>query len=258
MASRLHHNRPFNLISAVIITYNEERNIGRCLESLAGVVDEVIIIDSYSTDRTEKICVDHGATFIQREWQGYSKTKNKGNAMANNEFILSIDADEAISPELKAAIQDAKESGLSGAYGFNRLTNYCGKWIHHCGWYPDKKIRLFPKDLAKWEGDHVHEELVLNEEVDNRWLKGDLHHFSYYTTIEHRERALKYARLGAKKLINWRGLGVKLLFSPAFRFIQMFILQRGFLDGKAGFDICRITSWEVAQKYKLAIRAKHA
>ena len=187
-----------------------------------------------------------------------SRTKNVGNELASHNYILSIDADEALSNELKEALVEEKAQGLKGAYGFNRLTNYCGKWIRHCGWYPDKKIRLFPKDSAEWRGAHVHEELVISPDIDTTWLKEDLLHFSYYTVIEHRERAMKYARLGAEKVKNKRGLGLKILFSPPFRFFQMYILQSGFLDGKAGFDICRITAWEVRMKYKLGLRAPGA
>lgn len=245
-------------ITAVIITLNEERNIGRCLDSLKRVADELIVIDSFSSDRTEKICKERGARFVEKEWQGYSRTKNAGNDLATHPFILSIDADEALSIELQESIREEKTKGLHGVYGFNRLTNYCGKWIKHCGWYPDKKVRLFQKGMAEWKGDHVHEELMLSPGLQIEWLNGDLHHYSYYTRIEHRERAMQYARLGAEKIKHKRGLGLKLLLSPPFRFFQMYVLQRGFLDGKAGFDICRITAWEVMMKYKLGIRGPSA
>jgi len=245
-------------ITAVIITLNEERNIGRCLYSLKGVADEVIVIDSFSADGTQKICEERGARFVQQEWQGYSRTKNAGNELATHDFILSIDADEALSEELRTSILAVKAQGLQGAYSFNRLANYCGKWIKHCGWYPDKKVRIFPKGKAEWKGDHVHEELVISPDVHINWLSGDLHHYSYYTRIEHRERAMNYARLGAEKVRYKRGLGVKILLSPPFRFFQMFVLQGGILDGKAGFDICRITAWEVMMKYKLGLRAPSA
>jgi len=247
-----------NRISAVIITLNEERNIARCLESLKGLVDEIIVVDSFSTDGTEQLCKEYGSRFVQQEWRGYSATKNAGNEMAEHDFILSIDADEAISDELRKALLEIKEQGLKGAYGFNRLTNYCGKWIRHCGWYPDKKVRLFPKGQANWQGDHVHEELVLSPALTTTWLNANLLHFSYYTIIEHRERAMKYARLGAEKVKHKRGLGLKLMLSPLFRFFQMYVLKAGFLDGKAGFDICRITAWEVKMKYQLGVKATSA
>lgn len=245
-------------ITAVIITLNEERNIGRCLDSLQGVADEVVVIDSFSVDGTQKICAERDVRFVQQEWQGYSRTKNAGIDLATHSYILSIDADEALSEELRTAILSVKVQGLQGAYSFNRLANYCDKWIKHCGWYPDIKVRIFPKGKGKWKGDHVHEELTLPPAENINWLSGDLYHYSYYTRIEHRERAMKYARLGAEKVRNKRGLGIKILLSPPFRFFQMFVLQGGFLDGKAGFDICRITAWEVMMKYKLGLRAPSA
>jgi glycosyltransferase involved in cell wall biosynthesis len=245
-------------ISAVVITFNEERNIERCLKSLVGVVDELVVVDSYSTDRTEEICKLYHARFIKHRFEGHIQQKNWAILQASSPYILSLDADEVLSDELKTSILKVKEEWAYDGYYFNRLTNYCGHWIRHCGWYPDRKIRLFPKDKAEWEGDHVHEELVLTEGTRKTWINGDLHHYSYYTTIEHRERAMKYARLGAEKVKHKRGLGLKLLFSPPFRFIQMYLLQGGFKDGRSGFDICRITAWEVAQKYKLGIRAPSA
>ena len=137
-------------ISAVIICLNEERNLGRALNSLNGIVDEVLVLDSGSTDRTRDIALLHGAKFLDIEWEGYASTKNRGNEMASFEHILSLDADEELSPELQQSILKLKSSGETGAFTCNRLTNYCGKWIRHSGWYPDRKIRLFPKGKAKW------------------------------------------------------------------------------------------------------------
>ena len=130
-------------LTAVIIAYNEARNIKRCIASLLNVADEIVVVDSYSTDATPSICKGLGVQFHQRDWKGYSKQKNYGNGLASNDWILSIDADEALSEKLKKSILHEKENGKSYNYSFNRLTNYCGKWIHYCGWYPDTKIRMF-------------------------------------------------------------------------------------------------------------------
>ena len=237
-------------ISAVIITKNEERNIGRCLEGLQEVADEVIVVDTFSEDRTQEICESYGARFITKEWLGYSATKNFANDLAQFPYILSLDADEALSDELRSSILEVKER-LEGVYSFNRLAIYCGKPIRRAGWYPDRKIRLFPKEGAKWEGPYVHEELVPNPGQKETWLKGDLLHYTYYTIDEHRERARKYAKLAAEKLKS-KGKGtlfLKGVFSPVWRFLQMYFIRLGFLEGWRGYRISMITAKEVAWKY---------
>ncbi len=240
-----------NKISAVIITKNEERNIQRCLNSIIDVVDEVIVVDSFSTDGTEKICNAMGVTFIPHEWEGYSKQKNFANAQANGDYILSLDADEALSETLKASIVHARNAGLNGTYRFNRLTNYCGKWIKHCGWYPDAKTRLFPKGDGIWKGDFVHEELTFNSTTPPTFLSGDLHHYSYYTYAEHLERVERYAQLGAEKLLEQGKTGstTKGFFSAINRFFRMYIIHLGFLDGAAGFRICKTSAYAAYLKY---------
>jgi glycosyltransferase involved in cell wall biosynthesis len=131
------------MISAVIITFNEEAKIGRCIDSLIGVADEILVIDSFSTDLTEYICKSKGVRFIQREFEGHANQKNFGNEQAQHNYILSIDADECLSDELKNSILEAKKSLKFDGYSVNRLSNFCGNWIHHSGWYPDTKMRLF-------------------------------------------------------------------------------------------------------------------
>ena len=168
-------------ISAVIITHNEERNIGRCLESLRGVADEVIVVDSGSTDATEAICVAAGARFVRHDWEGYSGQKNYANGLASHPWLLSIDADEALSPQLRESILRLKEKGFDAetVYSMNRLTNYCGRWIRHCGWYPDACVRLWHTGVATWDG-LVHEELRYSTNVRHAKVEGDLWHYSYY------------------------------------------------------------------------------
>jgi (heptosyl)LPS beta-1,4-glucosyltransferase len=240
-------------ISAVIITFNEARNIGRCLESLQGIADEVVVVDSMSTDNTREICKKAGAMVVERPWEGYSANKNHGNGLVNHEYVLSIDADEALSPTLRQSILQIKHN-LNGVYGFNRLAFYGGKAVRHGGWYPDRKIRLFPKHKARWEGGFVHEELIIIQSGQTAsWLDGDLLHYTYDSAQEHRTKARKYARLaavsmqkaGKNKLI----LGIKALVSPIWRFGSMFFFKLGFLDGKTGWNVAKITSKEVFWKY---------
>ena len=161
-------------ISAVIITFNEERNIERCLESLIGVVDEIVIVDSYSTDRTEEICRKYNVHFIKHRFTGYSEQKNWAILQARSPYILSLDADEALSEELKSSILRVKNNWTHNGYYFNRLTNYCGKWIRHTSWYPSRKLRLWDSRLGSWGGLDVHEKYFLQKGASRQFLKGDL------------------------------------------------------------------------------------
>lgn len=243
-------------VSAVIITLNEERNIERVLTSLKGVADEVIVYDSFSTDRTKDICQRFDVRFIQDNWKGYSATKNLANQLATHDYVLSIDADEAVSEPLKKSIQIVKEKGFTGVYSMNRITNYCGKWIKYSGWYPDKKIRVFPKNLVYWEGEWVHETLFIPEGITISHLEGDLEHYSYYNYKEHREKADHYSRLTAKKMYE-RGKKVTFLspyLSGIGRFVSMYLFKFGFLDGYKGFKIAQISAASNVFKYKELIK----
>ena len=242
-------------LTAVIITYNEAHNIGRCLNSLKGVADEIVVFDSNSTDNTREICESYGATVVKVQWRGYAKTKNEANAYPQHNYILWLDADEALSDKLSASILKEKEN-LSGIYSANRRNNYCGKWLSHGAYYPDKKWRLFPKDQVQWQGDFVHETLEISERLQQQHLQGDVLHYSYYTTAEHKARSKKYAALAATKLAqkNKFELILKLCFSPAIRFIKNYFFRLGFLDGWLGFQVNAITAYEVFLKYKMALQ----
>lgn len=239
-------------LSATIITLNEERNIERCILSLQGVADEIIVLDSFSTDKTEEICRQYKVRFEQRAWAGYSQSKNYVNSLASHDYIFSIDADEALSEALKASILAAKEKGLTGVYSLNRLTNYLGTWIKHSGWYPDVKTRIFPKATSKWVGEYVHEELEIEGNPEPKLLTGDLHHYSYYSFEDHRSRADKYSRLTAQKM-NAKGKRASILkpyLSALVRFVGMYFIKLGFLDGKMGFKIAEISARSNVYKYK--------
>jgi len=238
-------------ISAVIITYNEEKNIERCILSLLDIVDEIIIFDSFSKDKTKEICLKYPIKFYEHEWMGYSSTKNYANQIASYNYILSIDADEALSSSLKESISAAKKSNkVIDAYNFNRLTNYCGKWIHHSGWYPDNKLRLWNKLKGRWEGD-IHEKVVLDSNTSIGFLKGDLLHYSYYSTNEHKERVKKYAEKSANVDIHKKNnfLALRIYIGPIIRFIRNYFIKLGFLDGYQGFLISKIEAYGVYVKY---------
>src|SRR5690554_1529655 len=189
-------------LTSTIITFNEERNIARCIDALMPISDEIIVLDSYSSDRTIEICKSKNVRIEQREWKGYSNAKNYLNQLATHEYIFSVDADEAPDETLQAAILRIKKEGLIGIYEVNRLTNYCGKWIKHSGWYPDVKIRIFPKSISNWEGAYVHEELVVDGNPVAKNLSGHLLHYSYYSQTEHKQRADKYSELTAIKMFE--------------------------------------------------------
>ncbi len=238
-------------ISAVIITFNEERNIGRCLDSIKDVVDEIVVVDSFSTDKTQEICSQYHVRFVQNKWPGYSAQKNFGDQLASNNYILSIDADECLSLELANSIKQLKLSRSFGLYSFKRLTNYAGKWIRHGGWYPDIKTRLYDKRESHWEGT-IHETLIVPQGKKPELLKGDCLHYSYYSIDEHRQKVEYFTDLMAKDAIkkNSNAGSLQLLFSPLFKFIRDYILRLGFLDGYYGLAIARISSYATFLKYK--------
>jgi len=244
-------------LSVVIITFNEEKNIGRCLESIQGVADDIVVLDSFSTDATEAICKKYPVTFMQRKWEGYSETKNYANAQAKHDWILSLDADEALSEELKKSILLVKQQPAPRPYKFHRLTNYCGKWIRHCGWYPDTKVRIFDRRTASWEGT-IHEKLVVRE-GEPELLKGDCLHYSYYTIEEHYRQSDKFSTLSAQSLYakGKKASLLKLWLSPVVKFISCYVIRLGFLDGVAGFTVCKIAASATFGKYR-KLRALYA
>ncbi len=239
-------------ISAVIITHNEERNIGRCLDSLKGLADEIVVVDSGSTDNTEQICKDAGARFFFHAWAGYIDQKNYANSLARHNFILSIDADEALSDMLRDSIKEVKRSGSHDAYEMNRMTNYCGKWIRHGGWYPDRKMRLFNKEKFEWGGEVIHERLVGKAgHAAVGYLRGDLYHYSYYSIAEHYAQANHFTDMTAALAVaKGKKAGIiKLLLSPAIKFTRDYFLKGGFLDGYYGYVVCRISAQATFMKY---------
>lgn len=246
-------------LSATIITLNEERNIERCIDALLPIADEIIVLDSFSKDKTEEICNLKGVRFEQREWKGYSNAKNYLNSLASHEYIFSIDADEAPDKKLQESILNVKKQGFENVYDVNRLTNYCGHWIKHSGWYPDIKTRIFPKNTSKWEGRFVHEELVIEGNPPSKLLEGHLLHYSYYNFKEHRERADKYSQLTAQKLFakGKKASFIKPFISGLGRFISMYFIKKGFLDGKMGWKIAVISAKSNIFKYKELRRLQH-
>ncbi len=238
-------------LAVVIITLNEERNIRRCLSSIRDLADEIIVLDAFSSDQTAAICAEFKVQFHQRTWEGYSASKNHLNSLVTSDYILSLDADEALSEDLYKELLAIKQKGFSGTYSVNRMTNYLGKWIKHSGWFPDIKPRLFPKKGSYWSGEYVHEELV-TPPSEEQVLKGILEHYSYYSYADHRARADKYSYLTAQKFhAAGKKVGpLKPLISAIGRFVAMYFIKLGFLDGWAGFKIAQISAQSNVVKYQ--------
>lgn len=237
-------------ISAVIITFNESKNIARCLQSLAGVVDEIVVVDSFSTDDTVAICKTFGVKIIQHAWMGYTAQKNMGNAQAQHSWVLSVDADEAISEELKKSILQLKQLPTADGYIINRLTNYCGHWVRHGDWYPDAKLRLWHKDKGQW-GGNIHEEVKLVEPSKIGTLQGDLLHYSYYSVLDHVAQMQKFTELMAQDNVakNKKSSLFKILLSPAIKFFKSYFIRLGFLDGYHGYIIAKMSAHATFLKY---------
>lgn len=239
-------------LSAVVITYNEERNIGRCLDSLAGIADEILVVDSFSEDKTEEISLAKGARFIKHAFEGHIEQKNWAMAQAKYEHVLALDADEALDEELKKNILAIKENWEFDAYKMNRLTNYCGHWVHHSGWYPDTKIRLFERGIGYWGGSNPHDKFMPQKGVKVKWISGDILHYSFYDREGHLKQIEKFSTIAAQAAFNKgkRSTLIRRFVNPLARFVKAFILRRGFLDGTAGFDIARYSAYANYLKYR--------
>ena len=245
-------------ISATIIALNEQGNIARAIRSV-GFCEEVLVVDSGSADRTVEIAESLGARVVKNDWPGYAAQKNFAANAASNDWILSLDADEAVGPELAAEILRLKAHLPDrGGYDFPRLAHYCGRWIRHSGWYPDRKARLYRRDFGTWIGTFVHESLELSGPVGH--LNGDLLHYTCNTLEHHSRNVEKYTDLAAREIrASGNTVAVwRLLIGPAYSFVKSYLLQLGFLDGKAGFTIARMAARYVYLKYSKARRLAHS
>jgi glycosyltransferase involved in cell wall biosynthesis len=239
-------------LSAVVITYNEEDNIGRCLESLMDTVDEIVVVDSYSSDGTGEICKEKGVIFRQHPFEGHIEQKNFALSCASSDYVLSLDADEALSDTLIHSIRDAKENWHADGYGVNRLTNYCGKWIRHCGWYPDCKIRMWDRRKGHWGGANPHDHVVMDKDSRMQHLHGDLLHYSYPTIRNHITQINSFSDIAARAAFE-RGrrssLVLDICLNPMSTFLKKYFLKLGVLDGYEGFVISISSAYGKFLKY---------
>ena len=248
-------------LSAAIVTLNEERRLPRTLESLAGVADEIVVVDSGSTDRTREVAESHGARVISHSWEGYARQKNFAAEQAKFDWILSLDADEVLTPELAAELREIKERGPGNAIGFRmpRLACYRGRWIRHSGWYPDLKLRLYDRRRARFVGDYVHESVQTEGPVGT--LRGDLLHFTCDSLAEHFHTVDRYTTLAAQEAFAQsrsrkespskvlpRAFAMTLV-GPPWKFFETYVLRLGILDGISGLLIAGMAGYYVHEKY---------
>lgn len=227
------------LLSVVIITYNEEKNIGRCLDSVKDVADEIVVLDSYSTDATVQIAESKGATVYRQKFAGYISQKNKALELATHHYVLSLDADEALDETLKMSILKAKEGFAFRAYKMNRCANYRGSFIRHGSWYPEAKVRLFDRRFLRWGGFDPHDRVIVPSNVAVCPLKGDLLHYICESVDEHKKRNDNFSTIAARSLYrlgkktNW----LKIVASPTWSFLNAYLFRAGFLNGYNGLMI---------------------
>lgn len=226
-------------LSVVVITYNEEKHIGRCLRSVKAIADEIIVLDSFSTDNTVTIARQSGAKVWQQPFRGYIEQKNEATRLASYNYVMSIDADEEIDGKLQSAIIDIKRTFTFSAYRMKRCTNFCGHFIRNGAWYPDRKVRLFDKRVAKWGGLNPHDKVVFTKPVAIKQLPGEILHYSFATADE---QALQNDRFSSIVADSYFKAGKRTNFlkkriNPLWAFLYGYIIRLGFLDGKNGLVI---------------------
>jgi glycosyltransferase involved in cell wall biosynthesis len=239
-------------ITATIITLNEERQIARAIESLR-CCDEILILDSGSVDRTVELAEKLGARVVEGGWLGYAAQKNRAAEHATHDWILSLDADEALSEALDAEIWNLKKNGPRfDAYTMPRLAQYLGKWIEHSGWYPDRKVRLYDRSKAHWVGDFVHESVTVEGKVGH--LESNILHFTCDSISEHVKTMERYTTLAAQEIAARKekiGVG-RLILSPPWTFLKTYFFQLGFLDGVEGLILAYMAAFYTFVKYAKA------
>jgi glycosyltransferase involved in cell wall biosynthesis len=241
-------------ISGTIVTLDEERNIARAIASLRPCVDEIVVVDSGSADRTREIAAEMGARVVREEWGGYAEQKNFAAACAAHDWILSIDADEELTPALAAEIQALRGAGNHSEAGWTmpRRARYLGRWIQHSGWYPDRKIRLYHRGRGSWKGERVHESVEVAGAIGE--LRNDLLHFTCDSLNQHLLTIDRYTSLAAQAIAESGKPAPfrRLVIDPPWTFIRSYFFQRGFLDGMHGFVIAAMAGFYTFLKYAKA------
>jgi glycosyltransferase involved in cell wall biosynthesis len=237
-------------LSACIITFNEAQRIEACVRSVS-FCDEVLVVDSHSTDDTRELAAALGARVVERDWPGYRSQKQFAVDAARNDWVLCVDADERVTPELQAQITALKARGFAGFSGWSvpRITDYFGRFLRHGNAYPDRLVRLFDRRRGGWSGEEIHENTRVQGRVGA--LRGHLEHFSYRSLSDHQNRMARYADLMAQALYaRGKRCGLtRVLMNPLWRFVRGYLLRLGFLDGWRGLVFALIESNYVRRKY---------
>jgi glycosyltransferase involved in cell wall biosynthesis len=237
-------------VSAIVVCFNEEENIGACLESLHWC-DEIVVVDSFSTDRTIEICRRYTDRVMQRAWAGYVDQKAYALSQVTKDWVLVVDSDERVTPELRKEINQAlaEDNNNYCGYAVPRLVFYLRRWWRRGGWYPDYSVRLFRRDRATWGGSEPHDKILVDGRV--RRLRHPLHHFTYRDMEDHIRRINRFTSVSSQELLKdgrrWRVADA--LLRPAGRFLRCYFVQRGFMEGFAGFYVAVTAAMYVFLKY---------
>ena len=247
-------------ISAVIITYNEEDNLTECLDSLKNLVDEIVIVDSFSTDKTEELSRAASAKFIQNPFGGHIEQKNFAMWQAQSDYILSLDADERVSENLAKSILKVKNNWTEGGYNVERQTYYGKKLIKYGTWAGEKRIRLFDRRLGKWQGTNPHDSFKLDDGKKPMLLQGPLYHYRYKSIQEHINQVNFFSDISSNAVFEKGGKTrlVNMFLKPAWRFFRDYFIKMGFLGGWVGFVSCYINSWESFLKHAKLLELQKA
>lgn len=239
-------------ISVVIITFNEGEHLSQCLDSVKAIADEILVLDSFSTDRTQEICINAGVRFYEHAFDGYVSQKNRAMKMASHDLILSLDGDEALSEEAGLEILKIKENPLADGYIFNRRNHYCGRWMKYTSLYPDRKLRLFDRRKARWAGYDPHDHIEMNSGTAINRIKGDILHWVISDRTDHLKKVDNFSSVAAKAYFSeGRKKGLMARYSHSlWRFLLEYILKRGFLEGRLGWQFSFLSARYVFLKYK--------
>lgn len=247
-------------LTVCMITFNEEANVTAALESV-GFADEIVVVDSHSTDRTRELAETFRGVsrsgeevvprVLERDWPGHVEQKNFAIDAASHDWVLCLDADERVSPELRREVEAAlaTESPAADGYTMPRRTFYLGRWISSSGWYPDRKLRLFRRSCGRWGGVNPHDHVYVKGRIER--LGGDIHHYSYRDMAQHVRTINSFTGIAAEQKYR-RGARwpvLRMVTHPPAKFLKMYLLQRGFRDGMPGFLIATLGAWYVFLKY---------
>jgi len=238
-------------LSVVIITFNEEKNIARCLDSVLAIADDIVVVDSFSTDKTKQICIDKKIRFVEHKFEGHIEQKNWAITQIKYPHILSLDADESLTKELQEVILKIKNNWQYDGYSFNRLTNFCGTWIKHCGWYPDKKLRLWDSTKGVWGGENPHDKVIMQKGATIKHINFDILHYSFYTIDQHLKQIDYFTDISSKAAFEKgkKSNGFKIFYKSTFKFFRDYFMKLGILDGYHGYVVCKNSAYAKKLKY---------